>query len=355
VGAVLARHLLQYFGEPSDIFSAKQQTLERVPGIGTVIAEQITAGRADALRRAEREIRFINRNSIRCCSMLDKDYPVRLRETHDAPVVFYFRGNGNWQPARALSIVGTRHATEYGREMTVRLIKGLAATCPDVVIVSGLAYGIDVCAHRAAVMYGLPTIGVLAHGLDRIYPVTHRPVAIDMLRLGGLFTDYTSGSKPEREHFLQRNRLIAGLTDATVVVESGEHGGSLVTASIACSYGRDVYTFPGRVHDEHSVGCNRMIQHNKAGLITSAEDLIREMSWDTPGTRLSPEQRLPFRSEPPDHPLLALLHEKGNMHVDELSRAMKLPVHQITAQLFELEMDGHVQATPGNMYRLTVG
>jgi DNA processing protein len=268
--------------------------------------------------------------------------------------VFYFKGDTDLNAPRILSIVGTRNATDYGRELTALLIKDLAETFPDLLIVSGLAYGIDVCAHRSALKNGLPTVGVLAHGLDRIYPATHRNTAVEMLKQGGLLTDFVSGTNPDRENFLQRNRLIAGLSDATIVVESADRGGALVTADIAFSYGREVYTFPGRVLDERSKGCNRLIQTNKAGLITSARDLILSLCWDTDAVINMPKQaRLPFKDEKPEHPVLAILFEKGEVQINELAAMMQLPSHQLSPILFELEMAGQVKALPGGVYKLT--
>ena len=290
VGDVLARHLIQFFGSPKAVFTEKKHLLEKVPGIGEYTAAKIRESKTSALQRAEKEVQFIEKNKILVYSILDNQYPVRLRECQDAPIVFYYRGNADLHTSRILSIVGTRSATEYGRALTDSLIKDLAGIFPDVLIVSGLAYGIDICAHRSSLKHGLPTVGVLAHGLDRIYPALHRHTATEMLNQGGLLTDFMSETTPDRENFLQRNRLIAGLADATIVVESAEKGGALVTADIAFSYGRDVYTFPGRVSDKYSIGCNRLIQTNKAGLINSAHDLITALCWDVKKKKPEPEQ-----------------------------------------------------------------
>jgi DNA processing protein len=353
VGDVLTRHLLQYFGDVEAVFSGKKQLLEKVPGIGEFTAAKIMESRTDALKRAERELAFIDKNHIRLYSILEDDYPLRLRECQDAPVVFYFKGNGDLNVPRVLSVVGTRNATDYGRGLTASLIKDLAELFPDLLIVSGLAYGIDVCSHRSALKNGLPTVGVLAHGLDRIYPAAHRNTAVEMLKQGGLLTDFISETTPDRENFLRRNRLVAGLADATIVVESAEKGGALVTADIAFSYGREVYTFPGRVADERSKGCNRLIQTNKAGLITSARDLVMSLCWDANLESNAPKQaKLPFPVEKPDHPVLALLAEQGEIQINDLAVRMNLPVHQLSPMLFELEMTGQVKAMPGGMYKL---
>ncbi|MDR2681107.1 MAG: DNA-processing protein DprA [Tannerella sp.] len=351
VGDVLARHLLQYFGSAEEIFKAKRQSLEKVPGIGGYTAEQIETARAEALKRAEKELVFVDKNKISLYACTDDNYPERLRECQDAPVVFYYKGTADVNAAKIISVVGTRRITGYGREWTEALMTDLAGMFPDIVIVSGLAYGVDVCAHRNALKNNLHTIGVLAHGLDRIYPAAHRNTAVEMLDRGGLLTEFMSGTNPDRENFLRRNRLIAGLSDATIVVESAEKGGSLVTADIAFSYGRDVYACPGRVKDEYSAGCNRLIQMNKAGLIGSARDLVMSLCWDVDANVASRQYALPF-TEKPDHPVIRLLTDKGEFHINQLALEMNLPVHELMPVLFELELGGHIKALPGGVYKL---
>ena len=351
VGNVSARHLVEYFGSAKAVFTEKKHLLEQVPGIGEYIATNIRTSESTVLERAEKEFRFIEKNKIAVYFITDDHYPARLRECQDAPAVFYFKGNTDLNASHILGVVGTRNATEYGRTLTETLIKDLAKDFPDILIVSGLAYGIDICAHRSALKYKMPTVGVLAHGLDRIYPATHRNVAVEMLQRGGLLTDFMSETNPDRENFLQRNRLVAGLSDATIVVESAERGGALVTADIAFSYGRDVYTYPGRVADKYSKGCNRLVQMNKAGLITSANDLVTALRWDV-GKKEHKQMHISF-DEKPDHPILLLLAEKGEFHINELAVLMSLPVHQLSPMLFELELAGHIKALPGGIYKLT--
>lgn len=351
VGCILARHLLQYFEDAEAVFTEKKQSLEKVPGIGEYTAARIIGSRDEALSIAEKELSFIEKNKIRLYTLLDTDYPNRLRECPDAPVSFYYKGNADLNASHILSIVGTRHASEYGLELTSSLIKDLAKSHPDILIISGLAYGIDICAHRNALKNGLSTVGVIAHGLDRIYPAIHRNTAAEMLKNGGLLTDFISNTNPDRENFLQRNRLIAGLADATIVVESAKKGGALVTANIACSYSRDVYAFPGRVNDERSIGCNQLIQSNKAGLITSAHDLIMALCWDTHLKEKQTKENDLFSHEKPDHPVLALLSIQGETHINDIALTMNMPVHQLAGILFELEMLGQVKALPGAMYK----
>ena len=352
VGDVLSRHLLKYFGSAEEVFKAKRILLEKVPGIGVYTAEQIDLARTEALHRAEREIVFVDKNKIRLYAITDDDYPRRLKECQDAPVVFYYKGAADLNAAKIISIVGTRRVTDYGRKCTEELVRDMSSMFPELLVVSGLAYGVDVCAHRSAMKNNIPTVGVLAHGLDRIYPAAHRNTAAEMIKSGGLLTDFKSETNPDRENFLQRNRLIAGLADATIVVESAERGGSLVTADIAFSYGRDVYAFPGRITDSCSLGCNRLIQMNKAGLVSSAKDLVMSLCWDSDAKSLNKQPLLPF-PEKPDHPVIRLLEEKGEFHVNQLAIEMNLPIHKLTPTLFELELEGHIRALPGGLYKLT--
>lgn len=352
IGDVLARQLLRYFGSAEEVFRAKGALLEMVPGIGAYTAGQIVNRRAEVLMRAEKEMAFIEKNKIRLYLITGEDYPGRLKKCQDAPVVFYYRGEADLNAGKVISIVGTRQMTDYGQKMTERVVTEMAERLPGLLVVSGLAYGVDVCAHRCALKNKLPTVGVLAHGLDHLYPAVHRNTAAAMLEHGGLLTDFRSGTTPDRENFLQRNRLIAGLSDATLVIESAERGGSLVTADIAFSYGRDVYAFPGRVTDTYSAGCNRLIQMNKAGSISSAKDLMMSLCWEAKGKASSQQSPLPFPNRP-DHPVIRLLAEKGELHVNQLALEMNLPIHKLTPQLFKLEMDGYIKTIPGGVYRLS--
>ena len=242
----------------------------------------------------------------------------------------------------------------YGRVMTEELVQTLSQTIPGILIVSGLAYGIDICAHRAALKANLPTIGVLAHGLDRIYPSSHRSVAVDMLERGGLLSEFHSGTEPDKPNFVRRNRIVAGMADATIVIESAEKGGSLITADLAFSYGRDVYAFPGRVNDIHSKGCNALIRQNKAGLITSASDLISALCWDIKETAspLPVQTELFFGEDERTAMVMSQLREKWEMHIDRLAVELHLPVRELSSLLFEMEMNGLIRALPGNIYRL---
>lgn len=351
VGDILARHLLQTVGDAEAILTEKQQALEKVPGIGSKCAAEIKS--PDVLRRAEKELAFIEKNHIKTYFITDADYPYRLGECPDAPVLFYYKGHANLNAAHIISLVGTRKASDYGRELTERLVSDLAATFPDLLILSGLAYGIDICAHKSALKHQAATVGVLAHGLDRIYPPAHRNTAVEMLSRGGLLTDFPSETNPDRPNFVRRNRIVAGLADATVVIESADKGGSLITADLAFSYGRDVFTFPGRVTDLNSMGCNALIRQNKAALITSAADLISALRWDTQPKSQPEQTRILFAENENDDPITALIRQENEIHINQLALALDMPVHQLSSLLFELEMDGTIKALPGNRYKLT--
>ncbi|MDR1332256.1 MAG: DNA-processing protein DprA [Tannerella sp.] len=354
IGSILARQLLIYFdGKAEKAFSENRHTLEKIPGIGSLTAGAIVQSRTEALRIAEKELEFIEKNKIRLVAIGDSDYPYRLFECQDAPLVFYARGDADLNARRILSIVGTRKATDYGVKQTERLVKGLSEISRDILVISGLAYGIDICAHRSALKFGLPTVGVLAHGMDRIYPQVHRRTAIEMLeQSGGLLTDFVSGTSPERENFLQRNRLIAGLSDATVVIESAQRGGALTTADIAFSYGRSVYAFPGRVDDRYSEGCNLLIRTNKAELISSAQELAATLGWDVEDGKAQPKQsRLAFAKERPESPVLDAFAHGEQIQIDELSLQLDIPVHKLAPELLELEMAGYLRALPGGVYK----
>jgi DNA processing protein len=353
VGSILASNLIRYFGSAEAIFKAKRPALAKVQGIGVYIAEQIENSGTEALKRAEKEMSYIDKNKIRLYAITADDYPRRLKECQDAPVVFYYKGNADLDAAKIISVVGTRKISDYGRKLTESLVGDLSAMLPDLLIISGLAYGTDICAHRSALKNNLSTVGVLAHGLDRLYPAVHRNTAIGMITAGGLLTDFASGTTPDRENFVRRNRLVAGLSDATIVVESAERGGSLITADMAFSYGRDVYTFPGRVTDEFSAGCNRLIQMNKAGLISSAKDLVMSLRWDSDTKARQPVQSsFDFQGKAEENQIMRILVEQKEFQINQLATEMNIPVHELSSMLFELEMEGYIKVLPGGVYKL---
>lgn len=309
-----------------------------------------------ALERAECELEFIDRHRIQMLWCEDAQYPFRLRECPDRPLVLYSKGNIRFEDTKVVSVVGTRVATDRGKEQTRQLVLDLAKQIPNIVIVSGLAYGIDIAAHRAAIEAGVPTVIVPAHGLDRIYPSLHRSVAVQALEDGGILTEYPSGTKPDAFNFVARNRIIAGLADAVVVVESKQKGGSLITAQMACDYNRDLFAFPGRPTDESAQGCNLLIRNQKAQLIQSADDLINSMQWETATTKKQPVQTeiadLFGTLSPTQHMLIDKLHEQEDgMHINMVVLETHIPYPQASADLMLLEMQGFVKSLPGGIYR----
>ena len=353
IGNSLAKNLIAYVGNVEGVFKEKQQNLAKIPGIGDVLSKEIVS--QQILKRAEQEIEFILKNKIQTGYFTDRDYPYRLKECPDSPVLIYSKGNCNLNNGKFVGIVGTRNATETGKENCKKLIDGLVRVQPSVNIVSGLAYGVDICAHKASLDAGLPTIGIIGHGLDRIYPASHRPIAIKMLQNGALLTEYLSQTNPDKQNFVQRNRIIAGLCDAIVVVESGFKGGALITAEIANEYNRDVFAFPGRVTDEWSVGCNGLIKNNKASLIESADDLLKFMNWERTDSRSSTNvQTALFQdlSEEEQTIVSALRQHPDGIQVNEMALKLIKPISRISSLLLELEFKGLVKCLPGGMYRI---
>ena len=307
------------------------------------------------LPRAEQEIEFIIKNKIRTNYFADKDYPYRLKECPDAPIILYSKGNCELNNAKFIGIVGTRNATEYGKELCCKLIADIAQNMPNAVIVSGLAYGVDICAHKAALDAGLPTIGAIGHGLDRIYPATHRSTAVKMLVNGGLVTEYMSGTNPDRQNFVQRNRIIAGLCDASIVVESAAKGGALITAELANDYNRDVFAFPGRIGDEYSAGCNMLIKSNKATLIESANDLMKCMNWDiaAPDKDKNIQVSLfPDLSDEEQEVVSLLRKYPDGVQVNELAILLNKPFSKVSSQMLEMEFKGLLKCLPGGIYKI---
>lgn len=309
----------------------------------------------DALRRAAAEMAFMEKGGIKGLTMNDADYPQRLRECADAPVILFYKGTADLNQRYVLDIVGTRHCTTYGQDMIRRFITDLRQLRPDVLIVSGLAYGIDICAHRNALEKGFETVGVLAHGLDQIYPPRHRDTAVEMVRHGGLLTEYMSQTEALPNNFRQRNRIVAGISDATILVESAIKGGGLITCRIAQEYGRDVYAFPGNVGMPYSEGCNKMIRNNTAALITSAADFMESMGWQTTAEQPQAIERQLFPDLTPDEQrIVSLLQETNDLQQNIICVKTNLTMGQVVALLFGLEMKGVVKAMAGGTYHLLV-
>lgn len=351
IGDINARKLVSHFGSVEAIFHEPYRNLLKIPGIGSGIAKYI--GDRSYLALAEKEAEYVTRNNIRTYFYLDNNYPYRLRQCDDSPVVFYFKGECNLDAAKILSVVGTRNATCRGREYCDKIIGGLAAGHPEIIIVSGLAYGIDIAAHKAALASNLQTIGVLGHGFETTYPSIHSSTAKAMTDKGGLLTDFLSDALPERNNFLKRNRIIAGISDATLVVESGIKGGALITADIAASYNRDVFAVPGRPDDQWSAGCNSLIKSNKAALAESSDDIEYFLDWK-PEKSKSPVQKSLFSDlDDNEKVIYELVMKEGEMTIDTICRTLGMPVHKLSSQLLQMEFRGFLKCYPGNLYRLS--
>ncbi len=347
IGPVQARLLLQHF-QPEEIFRAKRHQLLQIEGIGTERAQSILRYRD--FSRAEKEIRFLEKRKIRALSIEEPDYPKRLLHCYDPPVLLYYGGPANLNTPRMLAIIGTRLPTEYGRGCTERILEELKDA--SVTIVSGLAAGIDAIAHRAALRHHLTTVGVLAHGLDRIYPYQHRKLAAEMEGTGGLLTEFIHGTEPDRYHFPARNRLVAGMTDATLVIESGEKGGSLITASLANQYNRDVFSVPGRIGDEKSMGCLKLIRQHQSEIFLSTTDLLERLGWDdSPAEKKISPTLFPDLTEE-EKKIVDHLQKGNTLHQDQIGWELNMSSSQLNSCLLQLEMKGVVLSLPGKQYRL---
>ncbi len=350
IGPVNARNLVAYCGGVDPIFTDKKlkNTLEKVPGIGPKLIASITDKKV--LPAAEKELAYVRKHKLRMLFYLDADYPRRLKEAEDSPVLLFLKGNADLERPHMVSIVGTRTPTEQGKHLCAELVAGLKEV--NATIVSGLAYGIDIVAHRHAIKNGLPTIGCVAHGLDKLYPSDHAATAKEMVESGGLVSELPSGSPFAPGNFPARNRIIAGLSDCTIVVESGPKGGSLITADIASSYDREVFAFPGRPTDPRSEGCNKLIQQNKAALVNDAKDVITLMEW-LPKKKKAPVQVALFGDLMPDEQaLVEIIRARGKVNIDDLCVASKMPQGKAAGLLLNLEFSGVVRTLPGKVYEL---
>jgi DNA processing protein len=352
IGDLLAKRLYAVTGNIRDVFKLKAKDLSAVQGIGTALARQVSSAlkSKEPFRKAEAELKFMQKNQIEALFFLDDNYPRRLSHCDDCPVLIYRKGQANYNATRVLGIVGTRRATSYGTENCFRFIEDFTSLAGEVLMVSGMALGIDIAAHKAAVKSGQPTIGVLAHGLDRIYPWEHQAFAAEMLEKGGAFiTEFPSGTEPDKPNFVKRNRIIAGLSDAVLVIESGPQGGALITADIANSYNRDVFALPGRNSDPMSKGCNQLIRNNQAALVENAADLVKYLSWQE-NKKACTQRRLLFDVSPEEQIILKVLLDKGDLPVDLIGFHTGLAPAKLSAILLNLEFAGIVRVMPGKVY-----
>ncbi len=351
IGPVQAKILLQHCNA-EEIFHAKRSYLERIEGIGTVRAASIAAFKD--FSEAEEEIKFIEKYKIKPLFITDKDYPKRLLNCYDSPTLLYYKGEADLNASKIVAIIGTRSHTDYAKQMTDKLVKDFAAQ--HVTIVSGLAFGVDAIAHKAAVKNNLPTIGVLGHGLDQIYPAEHAGLAKDLIKHGGgLLTEFRSYTKPGKHNFPTRNRVVAGMSDATIVIETGIKGGSMITAELANGYNKDVFAIPGKLTDIKSAGCNYLIKNNKAILLTDAEELIEVMGWQdkkSQKTNLKSQKQLFIELSVDEKTIVDILNEKETTHIDELNIKTGLSSSTVAAAILNLELQNVIVSLPGKLYRL---
>ena len=351
-----ALHLYQTLGSAQAVYEHRHDIRDLLPDS----TDRLVAALQDwnvALSRAAQEMEFIQKHHIRPLLLGDEAYPQRLAECPDAPILLYYMGSADLNQQRIINIVGTRHCTTYGQDLVCRFIADLRQMCPQVLIVSGLAYGIDICAHRQALANGYETLGVLAHGLDDLYPSHHRDTARQMLQQGGLLTEYMSESRADKINFVKRNRIVAGICDATILVESAAKGGGLITTGIAMDYNRAVFAFPGAVGAPYSEGCNQLIRDNGAALITCADDFVKAMGWHVDAqlrqAKADGIERMLFPNLSDDEQqIVKILDEMGDLQLNQLSVKTNIPIGKLNALLFQLEMKGVVRPLAGGTYHL---
>lgn len=349
VGDVHAKVLVQHYGSAKAIFSAKKADLEKIEGIGAVTANGIK--KFNEFDIAEREIAFIEKYKIKPLFLNDAGYPQRLLHCYDSPILLFYKGTADLNASKIVCIVGTRSSTDYGKAFTEKLVADLSAR--NILIASGLAFGIDACAHKAALKNGLPTVGVVGHGLDTIYPAEHAGLAKDMLKGdGGLLSEFFSKTKPDKHNFPLRNRVVAGLSDALVVVETAIKGGSMITAKLADAYNRDVFAVPGRTVDKNSTGCNYLVKNNKAVLLTDADQLVEVMGWTEKKAKPKMQRELFIELSPDERQMVDLLQGKELMHIDEINIVSGLSSSAVAAAILSLELQGIVSCLPGKRYKL---
>ncbi|MHC1706254.1 MAG: DNA-processing protein DprA [Bacteroidales bacterium] len=349
IGDITAKRLIAFCGSAEAVFKEKRQALMKIPGIGSVLADTVL--KQNVLSRAERELEYIYQHEIKAHSIHSDTYPERLKHCVDAPLVLFARGPADLNAPITIAVVGTRKSTQYGREACQELVKGLSEIKP--LIISGLAYGIDTISHKAALDNGLITVGVMAHGLDRVYPPANNALARKMIIDGALVTDFLSNTVPDRENFPKRNRIIAGLSDAVVVVEAARGGGALITADIANSYNRDVFAVPGRWSDEYSKGCNYLVSTNRAALIQSPRDLMEAMNWCKKNKAVVTQTELMITMSPDEELLYKILFENGETGVDLLCLSSGLSPGRTANALINMELEGIITSLPGKRFKLS--
>lgn len=348
IGDVVGKKLVAYCGGAEAVFCENKKALLQVPNITENVIKSIMS--KEVMKKAEEELLFVEKNGIKPLFYLDPQYPKRLQHCHDSPMMLYYKGEADLNVPKVVGVVGTRNISDYGRYVTERIIEDLASD--NVLIISGLAYGVDATAHRAALKYDLVTVGVLGHGMQTIYPAENRKLSQKMLEKGGVLTEFVNGTKPDRENFPQRNRIVAGMVDCLVVIESALKGGAMITAEIANSYDREVFAVPGRIGDIYSEGCNHLIKINKANLLTNATDIRYIMRWDV-DTKVVPKQMRMFRDFSEDEKKIMDVFGKNNIvHLDDIIVGTDLSPSKIASVLLSLEFDGVLTALPGKRYQI---
>lgn len=351
-----ALHLYRTLGSGEEIFLHRNEVQDILPDCSPRLIDNLKDW-SEPLKRAEVELEFCRNNNIRVLCLGDDDYPKRLEDCADAPLVMYYKGNANLNQSRVINIIGTRHCTTYGADFIRRFIHDLKALCPEVLVVSGLAYGVDINAHQQALAVGYETVGVVAHGLDYLYPAAHKDVAREMVSHGGLLTEFMTCTNADKGNFVRRNRIVAGMSDACILIESAAHGGGMITAGIAFDYGREVFALPGRVGDHFSTGCNNAIRDNKAMLLTSAEDFVKAMGWEDDALRIEAQKRGIERQlfpnlTPEQQRIVDVLSECNDLQLNQLAVKTGIPIGEITSILFQMEMMGVVKPMAGGNYHL---
>lgn len=346
VGDIMAKKLLTHFGKAETVFTTKTNQIAAIDGVGAVLLKNLKD--KSIFEKASRELDFIKSNDIKVSFFQDENYPERLKHCFDSPVLIFSAGNMNLKNKRIISIVGTRQITSYGTDFCRKLIEDLAPLDP--VIVSGFAYGVDIVAHQIAMENNLQTIGVLAHGLNQIYPKTHKKYVAKMEENGGFITEFWSSSNPDKENFVRRNRIVAGMTEATIVIESADKGGSLITANLANDYNRDVFAVPGRVTDKYSQGCNDLIKTQKANVLSSAADLIYMLNWDIEKKVKSIQKSLFVDLEPDEQKVYDFLIKNGKELLDIIALQCDFPIFKISGVLLNMELKGVIRPLPGKLF-----
>ena len=351
-----ALHLYRKLGSGEEIFLHRNEAQDILPDCSPRLIDNLKDW-SEPLKRAEVELEFCRNNNIRVLCLGDDNYPKRLEDCADAPLVMYYKGNANLNQSRVINIIGTRHCTTYGADFIRRFIHDLKALCPEVLVVSGLAYGVDINAHQQALAVGYETVGVVAHGLDYLYPAAHKDVAREMVNHGGLLTEFMTCTNADKGNFVRRNRIVAGMSDACILIESAAHGGGMITAGIAFDYGREVFALPGRVGDHFSEGCNNAIRENKAMLLTSVEDFVKTMGWEDDALRIEAQKKGIERQLFPDlspeqQRIVDVLTKSNDLQLNQLSVKTGIPIGDITSILFQMEMMGVVKPMAGGNYHL---